>query len=136
MRPHDHARGWRTRSASSLSLCQLRRVGEVTAGDKCRDRDEVLAVGRHGVRRWFAGLSVIQELGEPLWEWIDVARPGSPPAIAGDGSEEVSRVNLSVPVRLDLRCRRQTDPPLCRFGQSICSRNAKPVRHESGLIRP
>jgi hypothetical protein len=36
------------------------------------DRGEVLAVGLDGVRRGFAGLAIIQELGEPVWEPVGV----------------------------------------------------------------
>jgi hypothetical protein len=43
----------------------------VAVGHQSCDRDEVLAVGLHGVRRWFAGLAIIQELREPVRE-----RPG------------------------------------------------------------
>jgi hypothetical protein len=49
---------------------------QVAAGDECRDRDEVLAVGLHGVRRRFPGLTIIQELSKPLRERIDLWRFG------------------------------------------------------------
>jgi hypothetical protein len=44
----------------------------VAAGHQNGDRDEVLAVGLHGVRRGFTGLAIIQELREPVWERVSV----------------------------------------------------------------
>jgi hypothetical protein len=46
------------------------------AGDERRDRNEVLPVGLHRVRRGLVRLAVIQELGEPLRDRIDHCRLG------------------------------------------------------------
>ena len=52
-----------------VSYGELRRVA---AGDQRRDRDKVLTVGLHGVRRRFPRLPVIQELREPLRKQIGI----------------------------------------------------------------
>jgi hypothetical protein len=44
----------------------------IAVGHQGCDRDEVLAVGLHGMRRGFAGLAIIQELGEPVWEQLSL----------------------------------------------------------------
>ena len=58
-------------------LSMKRRAGEpggVAVGQQVCDRDEVLPIGFHGVRRRFASLAVVLKLGEPVRVQIGVNR--------------------------------------------------------------